>query len=377
MKIGLVITYILIFILTFFLSFVTILFITSNSIEDTNANLKIAVLQDDINTYLSKQRIISSLQQDFTLTMARFNLRINELELNLTSNQPNSCNCNQLNQNISQKESKLLKQFKLLKIIEVVKELDNLQKKIQTSLQLFNDLKTQISELEHKINYTDNKISLHKEKITLLNTSIFQQSFEIKQKIDLSFKKDKTRIEMISIWKNLIEKMIKHSIIQYVNITDYHKTNHPCIDPNLSSIKSNICSLNNQSQLLYLFKKISSLQKELISRTNSLSTHNIIIPSISSPSSSSSSSPLTIKYSIHSLVDYALFRNGAQIIENLTSPTYSPENIFPPSFKDIALSFIGISPLIGGPQEAITDELSLGHCWAMKVSQITLSCYIS
>ena len=55
---------------------------------------------------------------------------------------------------------------------------------------------------------------------------------------------------------------------------------------------------------------------------------------------------------------------GCHVVRELTSPTFSRSDILPNNYF---VNLLGINRGVGVPEDAISDDLSLGHCWPMKV----------
>ena len=55
---------------------------------------------------------------------------------------------------------------------------------------------------------------------------------------------------------------------------------------------------------------------------------------------------------------------GCHVVHDLTSPTFSRSDFLPNNYF---VNIFGINHGVGVPEDAITDDLSLGHCWPMKV----------
>lgn len=67
--------------------------------------------------------------------------------------------------------------------------------------------------------------------------------------------------------------------------------------------------------------------------------------------------------------DYALMGAGARVVSHLTSPTYTPPSTNP--LLTSVLSILGMETGVGGPQEALSQDTTVGHCWAMEVCALT------
>eukprot|EP00602_Paraphysomonas_sp_CaronLab_P002462 CAMPEP_0185037140 /NCGR_PEP_ID=MMETSP1103-20130426/31114_1 /TAXON_ID=36769 /ORGANISM="Paraphysomonas bandaiensis, Strain Caron Lab Isolate" /LENGTH=426 /DNA_ID=CAMNT_0027574969 /DNA_START=222 /DNA_END=1502 /DNA_ORIENTATION=+ len=65
--------------------------------------------------------------------------------------------------------------------------------------------------------------------------------------------------------------------------------------------------------------------------------------------------------------DHALHGAGARVVSQLTSDTYVPDDTNPLFFAVKAR--LGMETGVGYPEEAISSDSSLGHCWAMAGSE--------
>jgi hypothetical protein len=63
--------------------------------------------------------------------------------------------------------------------------------------------------------------------------------------------------------------------------------------------------------------------------------------------------------------DYALLGAGARVVSHLTSATYTPPSSNP--LLTSVMTSLGMETGVGGPQEALSHDSTLGHCWAMEV----------
>ena len=65
------------------------------------------------------------------------------------------------------------------------------------------------------------------------------------------------------------------------------------------------------------------------------------------------------------LINFASPSAGCKIVYSLTSPTYSLSSFLPNSY--VTNYLFGINHGVGVPEDAISEEISLGHCWPMQV----------
>lgn len=72
--------------------------------------------------------------------------------------------------------------------------------------------------------------------------------------------------------------------------------------------------------------------------------------------------------------DFAQLGAGARVVADLTSQTYSPPSSSP--LLSSALASLGLDMGVGGPEEALSSDSSVGHCWAMQVGKRLSVCVV-
>jgi hypothetical protein len=261
----------------------------SLSSEESNVHSKILQLQDEINLYLTQQRFLSLIQQNFTLILSDFQNKLNENEETLT-----------LLSNYSQNYS---------------------NEQIQTTnvnIEIFQQLTDEILKIKKELTLSENRIQNVEKQVLQLD----------QQTSNLDFQTLK-----------IIEEMISNSILEQL----HSEVQNHCL-PAASTSSHTPCPTLTKSQIVEIVSRLASLLQDKLKNSHS---------SIDGVSSDG-------------YFEYPSV-NISQIVLNSTSPTYH----FPQTgiFEGQILPSIGISPniIIGGPQEAISDNIGLGHCWAMEV----------
>jgi hypothetical protein len=190
---------------------------------------------------------------------------------------------------------------------------------------------------EKLLQVTDKVISLSQSLTSALQTIQYLES----QIVEL----EKQILKIHSESTNWIEMMVTNSIFEQIHseIENYCSI----LSVNLTDFTDSVsCSTLDKSQLIDLVTRLSALLQEKL-----LKTH---------PSTASSLTDST------ELFEFPSFRI-AEVIPSLTSSTYR----YPQSglVDGQILPALGYAPnfLIGGPEEAISNNTSLGHCWAMEV----------
>ncbi|CAE7691274.1 unnamed protein product, partial [Symbiodinium microadriaticum] len=61
--------------------------------------------------------------------------------------------------------------------------------------------------------------------------------------------------------------------------------------------------------------------------------------------------------------DFALLGAGARVVSRLTSQTYTPPSSSP--LVSSVMGTLGMETGVGGPEEALSRDTTVGHCWAM------------
>jgi hypothetical protein len=272
------------------------LFITSSSFPsaETNVHSKISQLQDEINLYLTQQRFLSIIQQNFTLILSNFQNKLSENEETFISFSNYSEQSSNLEQNRVDPQD------------------------VSVNLERFQQLKDEILKIRKYL--TSSEKTIH--------------DFE-KQVLQLD--QQTSNLELRSL--KVIEEIISNSILEQLHA---EVQNH-CFSLSVSS--HTLCPTLTKSEIVKIVSRLAILLQDKLKNSHS---------SVESLSSN----------------DYFEFPSVeiSQIISNLTSSTY---RVAQTGILDSQiLPSVGFSPnfIIGGPQEVISDNMALGHCWAMEVS---------
>lgn len=79
-------------------------------------------------------------------------------------------------------------------------------------------------------------------------------------------------------------------------------------------------------------------------------------------------------YAVAFGVNYAAKESGAEIIREMTSPTFVPHTSpIVRSAMNVAYEYLyklGVESGVGPPEEAISADMSPGRCWAMQVTHL-------